>query len=359
MLGTAQGVTYSGGAGEGAAGAAADDTTVCRIFSMTKAIGSLAAMILVDRGRLALDAPVGDVLPEWESLMVLTGWDGDAPVLRPPTRRATIRHLATHTSGLEYEFWNSDMSRFLKETGRPSILSGQLAGLDYPLMSEPGEKWGYGPSIDWLGRVVEAVDGRPIDAFCQDEIFGPLGMRDTAFAPDALADRLAQVFKRDEAGALQPIEWAPPAQPQFYGMGHALYSTAADYMKVLRMILNKGQLDGQRVLSEASARNMTENHMQGFAPNCVYDGAPDLTKDAMIFPDSTHGFGFVRHESDLPGKRRAGSVSWAGICNTHYWIDPVSDMAGIVMSQLLPFVDQRFMGVYDAFERMSYADQRQ
>ncbi len=202
MAGTSAGITYSGAAGT-TAGRAAQEDTAFRVFSMTKAIGSLAAMILVDRGALSMDTPVADILPDWNKMQVLDGWDGDTPLMRTPKTVATARHLATHTSGVEYEFWNADVGKYMQATGNPSILTGLKAGLTaYPLTSDPGTRWGYGPSIDWLGQMVEKIDGRRIDVFCQDEIFDPLGMSDTAFEPDALTGRLCDVSIRGEDGVL-------------------------------------------------------------------------------------------------------------------------------------------------------------
>ncbi len=355
MAGNTAGITYSGAAGD-TAGRTAQEDTAFRIFSMTKAIGSLAAMILVDRGKMSMDTPVGDVLPEWNDMQVLDGWDGDTPILRAPKTVATARHLATHTSGVEYEFWNADVPKYLEVTGNPSILTGLKAGLTaYPLTSDPGTRWGYGPSIDWLGRMVEEIDGRRIDAFCQDEIFDPLGMSDTAFEPDALTDRLCDVAIRGEDGNFGPFELAPPPKPEFYGMGHALYSTAPNYMRFLRMVLNKGELDGNRVLSESAVDKMCANQMNGLTFRTMHTVAPPLTADVELPEGTTHSWAFVRSESDQPGKRSAGSQSWAGVCNTHYWIDPAKDVCAVIMTQSLPFVEPPLLKTYDAYERAVYA----
>ena len=355
MAGNAAGITYSGAAGE-TAGRAAQEDTAFRIFSMTKAIGSLAAMILIDRGKMSMDTPVADVLPEWNDMRVLDGWDGDMPILRTPKTVATARHLATHTSGVEYEFWNADVPKYLEVTGNPSILTGLNAGLTaYPLTSDPGTRWGYGPGIDWLGRMVEEVDGRRIDAFCEEEIFEPLGMSDTAFEPDALTDRLCDVSIRGEDGNFGPFELAPPPNPEFYGMGHALYSTAPNYMRFLRMVLNKGELDGNRVLSENAMDQMCANQMNGLTFQTMHTVAPPLTADVELPEGTTHSWAFVRSESDQPGKRSAGSQSWAGVCNTHYWIDPAKDVCAVIMTQSLPFVEPPLLKTYDAYERAVYA----
>lgn len=356
MAGNAAGITYTGHAGDAAPGRAADDKTLFRIFSMTKAIGSLAAMILVDRGKLSLDTPVAEILPDWNKLQVLDGWDGDTPKLRAPSTIATIRHLMTHRSGLEYEFWNPDVPKYLELTENPSILSGTTASLlSYPLTSDPGTRWGYGPSIDWLGQAVEAIDGRRIDAFCKAEIFDPLGMPDTTFEPDGKEDRLADVSIRGEDGNLAPFEIAPPPKPEVYGMGHALYSTAPDYMRFLRMVLNKGQLDGARVLSEAAMTEMLADQMEGKSFRTMETVAPPLTASVAMPEGTTHSAAFVRFEADLPGMRRAGTQSWAGVCNTHYWIDPTSDLCAVIMTQSLPFVEPRFWQTYQAYEQALYA----
>ncbi len=358
MTGNADGVTWSGVAGEAAPGVAAAEDTLFRIFSMTKAVGSTAAMILVDRGKLDFDTPVADILPQFSEVQVLDGFDGDQPVLRAPTTQATVRHLATHTSGFTYEFWNPDIPKYLEVTEHPSILSGMKVALNYPLTFDPGTRWDYGIGIDWLGQVVEAVDGRRIDAFCQDEIFTPLGMNDTGFeVGESQAARLADVKIRNETGAFELFELAPPPSPEVYGMGHALYSTAPDYFRFLRMFLNGGQLDGNRVLSEAGVARMLENHIGDIRLPKMVSVAPPLTADVDLFPgiDKTHSFGFMRNEQDVPGMRSAGSQSWAGVCNTHYWFDPSADLAGLIMTQTLPFLEPRFLKVYEAFERGVYA----
>ncbi len=355
MAGSASEVTYSGAFGQAAPGLAAQEDTVFRIFSMTKSIGSAAAMILIERGLLDVDTPVGEILPAWNTLPVLDGWDGDTPLLRSQKTVATVRHLATHTSGIEYEFYNADLSRYLTVTGKPSVMSGLKEALHYPLTSDPGTRWGYGPSTDWLGQVVEKVDGRTIDVFCQEEILNPLGMHSTSFEPSDLTDRLSSVSMRDEDGDFAPFEIAPPPSPEFYGMGSALYSTAPDYLTFLQMILGKGSLKGLRILSEASVDLMLQDHMQGLTCQRLVSGVPALTRDVVMPKGSTHSFGFVRSEADIPGGRRAGSQSWAGACNTHYWIDPAANLAAVIMTQSLPFFDERFMRTYRAYERALYA----
>ena len=220
MSGNAAGVTWSGAAGDRCPGQKASVDTVMRIFSMTKAVGCTAAMILMDRGKLSPDAEVSSILPRFAELQVLDGFEADGkPRMRAPRTQATVRHLATHTSGLTYEFWNADMPRFMQATGAPSILSGLAKGLEYPLLFDPGTRWDYGIGIDWLGQVVEKVDGRRIDRFCREEIFEPLGMRDTRFEPEAdIAPRLAAVAIRGEDGHFAPVRARAAAEPR--GLRH-------------------------------------------------------------------------------------------------------------------------------------------
>ena len=358
MTGNAAGVKWSGAAGERAPGKPMSADTVFRIFSMTKAIGSTAAMILIDRGKLKAEATVESILPNFAKIQVLDGFDGDKPRMRAPKSKATIRQLATHTSGLVYEFWNTDVPRWMQITGHPSILSGLKKSLFYPLMFDPGTRWDYGIGIDWLCQAVEAVDGRRIDQFCQDEIFGPLGMTSTAFEGDgALAPRLASVSARGADGKFAPFELAPPPHPEFYGMGHSLYSSAGDYLRFLRMFLNKGTLDGKRVLSEKGVATMLANHIGDLRVGKMITAVPPVTADVDLFPGTpkTHSLGFLRVEKDVPGMRSAGAQGWAGVLNTHFWFDPAKDIAATIMTQTLPFVEPPFMDVYAKFERAVYA----
>ncbi|MEM7190457.1 MAG: serine hydrolase, partial [Pseudomonadota bacterium] len=258
----ADGLTWSGAAGEAAPGLAAATDTVHRIFSMTKAVGSTAAMMLIDRGKLSMDDTVDKFLPQAADLRVLEGMDGPVPKYRAPASMPTIRQLATHTSGLAYEFWNADIGGWMGATGHPTVISGLNASLNYAMSFDPGTRWDYGLGIDWLGRVVEEVDGRRIDVFLQEELFGPLGMTDTACeVGDHMAPRLAGVKMRGEDGAYVDHELAPPPNPEFYGMGHALYSTPADYMTFLRMFLNRGTMNGHTFLSEGAVDDMLANHI--------------------------------------------------------------------------------------------------
>lgn len=206
--------------------------------------------------------------------------------------------------------------------------------------------------------MVEKIDGRRIDQFCREEIFQPLGMTSTDFElTGTMADRLAVLKARGEDGQFADFELSPPSEPEFYGMGHALYSTAPDYLRFVRMFLNKGQLDGRRILSEQAVEMMLANHIGDLDVVEMKTVAPAVTADAEFFPGlkKKHGLGFMSLEEDAPGMRSAGSQCWAGVCNTHFWFDPARDVAGVLMTQTLPFVEPPFMKLYDRFERAVYA----
>jgi CubicO group peptidase (beta-lactamase class C family) len=359
MVANANGVIYSGAAGDAAPGRKAGEDTIFRIFSKSKAVGSTAAMLLIDRAKLDPETPVADILPEFAAIRVLERFDGDTPVLRAPRIKATVRHLATHTSGLEYEFWNADVAKFMEKTRHPSILSGLKSALFYPMLTDPGTRWGYGPGMDWLGLVVEKIDGRRIDVFCREEIFEPLGMSDTVFeVSDQMVERLAAVTLRGGNGTFEPFDLAPPSKPEVYGMGHCLYSSAPDYMKFLRLFLNRGTLNGKRVLSEKAVDWMLADRMGGLAFEKMVTVTPAITADCDPFPGvrRTHGFAFLRNESDIPGRRSAGSHSWAGVLNTHYWFDPNKDIAAVIMTQSLPFAEPRCLQLCADFETAVYAE---
>ena len=355
---SAEGTLHLHAAGEARPGMAAADDTVLRIFSQTKAIGALAAMILIERGRFGFDTPVADILPAFAELPVLEGFDGDTPLLRPQRTTCTVAHLATHTSGLAYEYWNEPTKRWMELTGHPTIFSGRLASLNYPLVADPGTEWHYGPGIDWLGRLVEEADGRPIDRFCREEIFGPLGMGDTAFELDAaLETRLADAVSRDGDG-FRPSRSGPAPSPEFYGMGHALYSTTRDYSRFLRMVLNGGELDGARILAPESVRAMLAARTGGIVVTPMRSIAPRVSRDYDPFPGLPigHSMAWCRLEEDAPGRRRAGSQFWAGALNTHSWLDPEAGVAGLFMTQLAPYADEGLMRAYEAYERAVYAE---
>ena len=249
LVGNKDGITHSAAAGlaNPATGAPMRPDTIFQIASMTKAVTSVAAMQLVERGLLTLDSDIGALLPELANPQVLTGFNAEGkPALRPAATPITLRHLLTHTSGLGYSFMNGDMAR-----AQGDVVPGTLASLATPLMFDPGTKWEYGISTDWVGRAVEAASGDRLGDYMAAHIITPLGMSDTGFAPDGVDQaRRAALLGRQEDGNLIPfpVEMGGGEGREFDAGGAGLLSTAGDYMRFLRMILNGGTLDGKTIL---------------------------------------------------------------------------------------------------------------
>ncbi|HEY1931433.1 MAG TPA: serine hydrolase domain-containing protein [Acetobacteraceae bacterium] len=352
------GVIYQGAFGRRSLASDAPMTldTVFRIASMTKAITGTAAMQMLERGRLSLDQPAGEVMPELASPMVLEGFnDAGKPSLRPARGAVTLRNLLTHTSGFVYDTWNANMARFARETGMPAARTGKLAALHAPLGFEPGERWEYGIGIDWAGRMVEAVNGGAnLEAYMQREIFGPLGMRDSSFDPrPEWASRTVTVHARQADGSLVPMETAPPpVGREFYPGGGGLFSTAPDYITFLRALL----AGGGGVLKPETVGLMAQNHMGTLNVGPLKTHNPAFSNDAEFFPgmDKKWGLTFMINTRDTPNGRSAGSLAWAGINNTYFWLDLNKRVAGVLMAQILPFADAGVLGLLDRFEAAVY-----
>lgn len=359
-LGSREGIGYLGAHGTKAINAPAAMTTdtIFRIFSMTKAITGIAAAKLVERGMLDLDAPVSSILPEFGALQVLEGFNGDTPILRAPKTQATVRQLATHTSGLVYELWNENIAKYLAVTGQPGFLSGTKLGISYPLAFDPGTRWDYGVGIDWLGLVIEQISGKRLDRFFTDEIFTPLAMADTGFeCPPEKRHRLTSVHARQSDGSLVPIALDPLHNPEVFGGGYGLYSTASDYMRFLRMLLNGGTLDGVQILKPATVNYVLENHIDDLEVVNLVSCNAAVTFDAEFFPGMSkkHSLATMINMEPARGMRGANSHCWAGALNTYFWFDPVANMAGIVLMQSLPFCDPLCTDVLVDFEKAAYA----
>ncbi|HEY3189783.1 MAG TPA: serine hydrolase domain-containing protein [Solirubrobacteraceae bacterium] len=337
---------------EGAAGTATP-STVFRIASMTKAVTSVAALQLLEQGRLELDQPVESILPEFGELQVLEGFDGDTPRLRPPATPATIRHLMTHTSGLGYFFVDLDLVRFHEVTGTPSILTGLRASLRTPLTFDPGTRWAYSIAVDWLGLVVEAVSGQDLAAYFTEHIFTPLGMTDTTFAPtDEQRGRLIPVHHRTPDGGLVAGDLEMPAEPEFWAGGSGLYGTGRDYARFMAALL----ADGGPILRPETVDLMFTDHLRGAPlPEIIRSAAPELINDIPSLPVA-QGWGLGLHLTleDLAGMRRAGTGDWAGLFNCYFWIDRASGIAAAFLTQVLPFFDAAIVEAMLGMEQSVY-----
>ena len=331
--------------------------TVLMIFSMTKAITGAAAMQLVERGQLTLDGPAADVLPELGGLEVLEGFAPDGtPQLRPARTPVTLRHLLAHTSGFVYDMWDARLTQYLAVSGRPGFGTMQKDAYRVPLMFEPGTQWEYGIGIDWAGLLVEAATGTTLGRYCAEHLFEPLGMHDTGFAPTpSMAERMASLHLPTPDGVV-PFEMPAPEAPEFEMGGGGLLSTVHDYLRFSNAILNGGELHGVRVLAADTVATMSANAMGDVDVVPLVSENPMLTLDADFFPAmrSKWGLTFLINTERSPQGRPAGSLAWAGLANSFYWIDPVNRVCGVWATQLLPFFYPTAIEGFRTFETAFY-----
>lgn len=332
--------------------------TVGLLASMTKAITTTAAMQLVEQGRLDLDSPASRWLPDLGAVQVLEGWTADGqPKLRAPRRPVTLKHLLTHTAGFGYEFLSADIQKYQKATGAPSFASSTYASLKTPLLFDPGERWQYGINTDWAGLLVQKVSGQTLEDYFAEHIFKPLDMKDTAIRmTPAMQSRRAPIHARLPDGSLTPIDLVLPQDPETEMGGQALYGTVGDYLKFLRMILNQGANPGGRVLKAESVAAMSRNQIGALTIEGFKTADPTLVNDMALPPDVPHNWSlaFLRNDKAMPTGRPAGSLMWAGICNSYYWIDPTTGIAGVYLTQILPFADVKSLPLFFGFEAAVY-----
>lgn len=323
---------------------------IFRIASMTKPVTSAATMMLVESGQIALDDPIAKYLPEFENREVVTSHNPEDGTYqtRPAARPITIRHLLTNTSGLGYGFSNPVVAQLQQITMR--------GDLEIPLVHDPGARWTYGGSTRVLGQLVEKLSGQPLDVFMKERMFDPLGMTDTAFAvPADRVSRVATSHRRVDGALVETANGATQQAP-VRGDG-GLFSTARDYGQFVRVFLNGGSVNGTRILGERWVTTMGENHMG----TVVVEEQPAV--NAVLtrpFPlgagRDTFGLGFQVAAADdrYAAYRRPGSLSWAGISNTHFWIDPAKGIGAVFLVQVLPFYDEQAMAALRGFEELVY-----
>jgi methyl acetate hydrolase len=350
MAANGQSVVYEGAFGfrDTATASRMSTDTVFRIASMVKLLTSVAALQLVERGKLKLDEPAGNIDPTLGSAQVLAGFDAKGfPQLRPAQRPITLRHLLTHTSGFSYPLWDSNVVRYLK------VARSNPALPRMPLMFEPGSRWAYGRSLDGVGRMVEIAGGQSLDRYFSDHITGPLGMSDTAFAlTEEQRGRQASLHVRDANEKLLPQPLEKATVPKAPSGGGGIYSTAPDYLVLLQALLNGGSLRETSLLRRETVALMAENQIGDLKAGILKTTNPALSNDVDLFPgvQLRWGLGHMINIDPVPGGRRAGSLTWAGLLNTYYWIDPTARIAGVIMMQILPFADRRALKAYRQFE---------
>lgn len=352
---------YEGAFGHRAQGQPAPMTldTVMWIASMTKPLVGAAAMQLVEQGKLSLDAPIARVLPDIEAIQVVTGWDANGrPLLRPPKTPITLRHLMTHTAGFTSDIWSENSARFLKLNNLPRAGSGRRDALNIPLSFDPGERWEYGINIDWIGLTISAVTGMRLGEYIQKNLTEPLGMHSTGFkiSPD-MRSRLAKVHLRNPSDqSLSLLDFEVPQEAEVDPGGGGMYSTASDYLRFTKMVLNEGRANGVQVLKPETVALMSKNAMGPLRVTMLRTVNPNMSLDAEFFPgvEKTWGLTFMINEEKAPTGRSAGSLAWAGLPNAYFWIDPARKLAGVLMMQVLPFVDTSAIKLFTDFETAAY-----
>jgi CubicO group peptidase (beta-lactamase class C family) len=357
----ADGVFYEGGAGVRIAGESDDPVTTStqfRIMSMTKMVCTAAALQQKERGELDFAAPVEEYCPEFADVKVLEGFDGDEPILVEPHTKATVHQLVTHTSGLGYWFWNADLVKFEAATGIPNVVPGSAEAFRAPMVAHPGTQYSYGINTDWLGKVVEAVAGKKLDEVIHEGVTGPLGMDDTMFRldPGRLANCVTVHTKGDDG------QWASAGQilnpdPDWWSGGHGLYSTPRDYIRFERALLRGGELDGVRILQEATVDDAFRNQIGELDfPAEIPTADPPTTDTLAVGPGYKWGYGLLLNTEDVPGRRRAGTGAWAGLFNTHFFIDRTTGICASIYTNSLPFITRdEAMKLYGDFEEALYA----
>jgi CubicO group peptidase (beta-lactamase class C family) len=341
------GVLYRGAAGLPA-------NAIFNIASMTKPVTSVAIMMLAEQGKLNIDDPVSKYLPGYDNLQVITKFNAaDATYeTRPAKTVMTIKHLLAHTSGIGYSFTNPIELALVNKT--------QKGEWELPLLDDPGTKFNYSASTRVLGFIVEKVTGSPLEPWYQQHIFTPLGMVDTSWAVAAGKQaRLAPQFTR-ASGKIEPLPATVPTTPTppFRGDG-GLYSTVDDYAKFVRMLLNDGTLGGAKILSPASVKLMGQNAMGSIFVELQPDANKQRTKPFPLGAGKDKfglGFQIAADDPATKGYRSPGSMSWAGIFNTEFWVDPVKKIGAVHMMQLLPFYDDGAIRALRGFEQTVYKE---
>jgi CubicO group peptidase (beta-lactamase class C family) len=324
--------------------------TIFNLASMTKPIAATAVMMLIEEGKLSLDEPIAKYIPEFVNRPVLANFnaaDGSFTT-RPAAGDVTIRHLLSHSAGLAYGFGSDTMTRL--SAANPG------AAANPPLLFDPGTAWVYAGGIAVVGRALEQIEGKTLDVFLQERIFDPLGMSETGYVvPSANRARVAATYNRTADG-LQENPVPENVRSAVSGDG-GLYSTAGDYAKFIQMILNDGAApDGTQLLSPASVKILTSNQLGNVLVSLQDEPTPTLAR-AFPLGAGRDGFGLgfqVTGEHDDPGVRRPGSLSWAGIFNTEFWIDPASGVGAVLLMQYLPFYDDAAIATLTGFEQRVY-----
>jgi methyl acetate hydrolase len=361
LAGDTNGILYEAAFGKRdlASDAAMDAETMFWFASMTKIITSVAAMQLVEQGKLSLDAPISTVLPGLAAPQVLEGLAPDGtPRLRPARGAITLRHLLTHTAGFGYETWNAELGPAIAALGLPRVPETAEQHARTPLLFDPGTRWNYSIATDLVGQAVAAASGQDFDRYLAAHVLRPLGMVDCTFVMTAdQAARKARLHTREPDGSLTPNDLVTGMPGTLPRGGGGLHGTGRDYMRFLRMMLNGGSLDGVRILRPETVAEMGRNQIGAINGEKMMSAAPVTSYDAEFFPGlvTKWGLGFLINTERSASGRSPGGLCWAGLGNTYYWIDPRRGIAGVLLTQSLPFADPRVVDLLWDFERAAYA----
>lgn len=352
---------YAGAAGVREVGKPAAMTTDTVVFlaSCTKAITGVAVMQLVEEGLVSLGDAARNYLPQLGDVQVLDGFSAAGePLLRKPNSDITLQQLMLHTAGFGYEYFDANLQRYRQLRGIPSLLSATYEGLVDVLVHDPGARWTYGTNIEWLGLIVEKIRGKRLGEVLSERIFAPLGMEDIGFTmTPSMRSRLATIHLRAADGQLTPApELVLPQPPALELGGAALYASIGDYMKFIRMILNDGDGLHGRVLRAATVQELVRNGLGALKSGGWTTQNPAYSNSGEFFPDvpKSWAYTFQVIDEDAPTGRPAGSLSWAGLANTYFWIDRKNGLGGMWTTQVLPFQDIGSYPGFLEFESMLY-----
>lgn len=338
--------------------------TPVMIWSCTKLVTSVATLQLVEQGKLHLEDPVEKYVPDITKIEVLDGFKPDGePILRAPQKKSTVLNLMTHTAGFSYDVFSKETLRWRTQMGQNLSEYVAMKNFETPLNADPGSRYEYGINTDWLGFVIEAISGMPLNEYVEKNILKPLGMNDSGSHVKEGASQFVIHLRGEDGGLTAAPPIACATAPERYGGGHFLYSTLDDYSAFLLTILNQGthpttktQLLKADTVKEYLFNDQIPKICSNKGIGVIETASPILSSEGEFLPGLEKGWscGFMLSLEDSPKGRSAGSGSWAGLGNLYYWLDPKGGKLGLVMSGILPFMDKEVLRLFDELERAVY-----
>ena len=334
-----------------------DDSSLFRIASMTKAVTSVCIFQLIEKGVISLDSPLKNFFPEVSEKKIIDGFDDEGnPIMSDPSNDITVGNLLTHTSGLAYEMWNENISTLVQKGELASMFSVTDDFLKAPLVFNPGTSWEYGIGIDWLGVLIEKLADCSLQEYMTLNVFEPLGMNSTSYDLDKTEhERMVNVYTRTGDG-YEAMPFSVPEKSAIYSGGGGLISNLKDYSQFLKVFLNSGQVNETKILSESSVNIMMKSLNEEIAMTKLPSQNSVLTKDMEFFPQVHKSLspGFMINQTDADAGRLKHAAGWAGIFNSYFWIDKKNEIAGLILMQMLPFIDDGCVKTLQNFEKAVY-----